>query len=100
MARKPAASLHTLTLEGDLDVFSIHLQWEKAQFLGTVEGGQVELNLTALGDLDLSGIQLLCALDRDLRASGAQVTILGGKEEWRARFTPLGMAHLFSGGSA
>lgn len=100
MARKPAASLHTLTLEGDLDVFSIHQQWEKAQSLGSIEGGQVELNLATLGDLDLSGIQLLCSLDRDLRARGAQVTLLGVKDEWKARFMPLGMAHLFSGGSS
>lgn len=98
MARKSPASLPALALEGDLDVFSIHQQWEKLQPWFTAAAGQAELDLAALGDLDLSGIQLLCALDRDLRAKGVQVVVSGAREEWKVRFSLLGMAHLFSGG--
>ena len=97
MAKKTAPSLSSLTLEGDLDVFSIHQQWEKAQPLLTHETGSAEVDLSSVGDLDLSGLQLLCALDRDLRSKGLLFTVVGAKEEWQARFAPLGVAHLFSG---
>jgi len=97
MAKKTAPSLSSLTLEGDLDVFSIHQQWEKAQPLLTIVNGSAEVDLSSVGDLDLSGLQLLCALDRDLRSKGLVFTVVGAKEEWQARFAPLGVAHLFSG---
>ncbi|MDR3682849.1 MAG: STAS domain-containing protein [Geothrix sp.] len=100
MARKRPSSPRALSLEGDLDVFSIHQQWEKAQPLLTTENGSAEVDLSSVGDLDLSGLQLLCALDRDLKAKGIQFTVVGAKEEWKARFAPMGMAHLFGGGSA
>jgi ABC-type transporter Mla MlaB component len=100
MAKKPAPPPRTLSLEGDLDVFSIQQQWEKVQALLTIENGKAEVDLSGLGDLDLSGLQLLCALDRDLRAKGIQFSVVGTKEEWRARFTPVGMGQLFTGGSA
>ena len=97
MAKKTAPSLSSLTLEGDLDVFSIHQQWEKAQPLLTIVNGSAEVDLSSVGDLDLSGLQLLCVLDRDLRSKGLSFTVVGTKEEWQARFAPLGVAHLFSG---
>jgi ABC-type transporter Mla MlaB component len=97
MARKPAPTRESLSLEGDLDVFSIHLQWEKAQPLLTTANGSAEVDLSSVGDLDLSGLQLLCALDRDLRAKGLSFAVVGAKEEWKVRFAPLGMTHLFTG---
>jgi anti-anti-sigma regulatory factor len=100
MARKPAASPRTLSLEGDLDVFAIHQQWEKVQPLLAIENGSTGVNLSSVGDLDLSGLQLLCALDRDLRSKGVQFSVVGAKEEWKARFAPMGMGQLFGGGSA
>ncbi len=100
MAKKSAAPLRTLSLEGDLDVFSIQLQWEQAQTLLTLENGKAEVDLSNLGDLDLSGIQLLCALDRDLRSKGVQFSMVGAKEEWKTRFAPLGLAQLFGGSTA
>ena len=100
MAKKPASPSRTLTLEGDLDVFSIQLQGEKAQALLTLENGQAEVDLSNLGDLDLSGIQLLCALERDLRSKGIQVSLVGTKAEWKTRFAPMGVDHLFPGGGA
>jgi ABC-type transporter Mla MlaB component len=100
MAKKTASSTRKLSLEGDLDVFSIQQQWEKAQALLTTGNGSAEVDLSSVGDLDLSGLQLLCALDRDLRSKGVQLTVVGAKEEWKTRFAPLGAAHLFGGGSA
>ena len=97
MAKKTAPPSRPLSLEGDLDVFSIQLQWEKVQPLLTTENGSATVDLSSVGDLDLSGIQLLCALERDLKSKGVQFTVVGAKEEWQARFAPLGVAHLFSG---
>ena len=97
MSRKAIPTTRTIALQGDLDVFSIHQQWEKAQPLLTIVNGSAEVDLSSVGDLDLSGLQLLCALDRDLRSKGLLFTVVGAKEEWQARFAPLGVAHLFSG---
>jgi len=98
MAKKAVpSSLRALALEGDLDVFSIHQQWEQTQPLLTTVTGSAELDLSGIGDLDLSGLQLLCALDRDLRGRGVQLVLKGAKEEWRTRFGTLGMATLFGG---
>ncbi len=101
MARKAPTPVpaRALTLEGDLDVFSIQQQWEKAQPLLTTANGKAELDLSSVGDLDLSGLQLLWALDRDLRSRGVLFTVVGAKEEWQARFAPLGLAHLFGSGT-
>jgi ABC-type transporter Mla MlaB component len=100
MARKPAPTLQPLVLEGDLDVFSIHQQWEKAQALLTPGTSSAEVDLTAIGDLDLSGLQLLCALDRDLKAKGVPFHLAGPKADWKTRFAPLGLARLFDEGGA
>lgn len=97
MARQPAPAIRSLALEGDLDVFSVHQQWEQALTLLTAEKGPAELDLSGIGDLDLSGIQLLAALDRDLRVKDVQLTVTGAKDEWMTRFAPLGMAGLFGG---
>jgi anti-anti-sigma regulatory factor len=86
-----------LALEGDLDLFSIHAQWEQAQPLLATEGGTVDLDLSGIGDLDLSGIQLLCALDRDLKTKGGCLVLTGVKPEWASRFEGLGLAELFEG---
>ena len=50
-----------------------------------------------IGDMDLSGLQLLSVMDRDLRARGVELKLTGIKDEWKARFLPLGMAGLFGG---
>lgn len=83
-----------LVLDGDLDVFSIHLQWERLQPL--LQGGpEPVLDLAAVGDLDLSGLQLLAALDRDLRARGGRLVLAGVQPAWRDRFRPLGLGSFF-----
>lgn len=89
--------MRTLALQGDLDVFSVHQQWEQAQALLAAGNGAAELDLSGIGDLDLSGVQLLSALERDLQAKGVQLTVTGAKEEWLTRFAPLGLAGLFGG---
>ena len=87
-----------LALEGDLDVFSIHGQWELLQPLLASQPGPVALDLSGIGDLDMSGVQLLLALDRDLQARDCQLTLTGVQEAWKTRYQPLGMAALFDGG--
>ena len=100
MAKKSASPLRTLALDGDLDVFSVQMQWEKAQAFLASATGPVELDLSAVGDLDLSGVQLLCALERDLQTKGVEFAVRGSKDEWKSRYTPMGLAHLFTGGSS
>jgi anti-anti-sigma regulatory factor len=100
MAKKAAPPSRVLSFEGDLDVFSIQQQSEKAQTLLTTETNSAEVDLASVGDLDLSGIQLLCALERDLRSKGVQVSVVGAKAEWNTRFAPMGVAQLFSGGGS
>lgn len=99
MARKQPPPPQPLALEGDLDVFSIHQQWEKAQTLLTTGSGSAGLDLASIGDLDLSGLQLLCALDRDLQTKGIPFSITGAQEEWKSRFAPLGLSRLFDKGN-
>lgn len=95
MARKPAPSPRPLALEGDLDLFSIHAQWEQTLPLVVAEGGTVELDLSGIGDLDLSGVQLLSALDRDCQAKGGRLNLTGAQAAWTPRFDLLGLAGLF-----
>ena len=97
MARKSTPSSRTIALDGDLDLFSIHGQWEQVLPLLGTAGGTVDIDLTGIGDLDLSGVQLLCALDRDLRAKQGSLVLIGAKAEWAPRFASLGLSSLFAG---
>jgi anti-anti-sigma regulatory factor len=95
MARKPAPTAPSFALEGDLDLFSIHAQWERTLALLPAEGGTLEIDLGGIGDLDLSGVQLLSALDRDFKARSGRLILVGVKEDWAPRFETLGLASLF-----
>lgn len=77
-----------LILAGDLDLFSIQGQWEGLRERGS--GGVVRVDVSGAGDLDASGVQLLAALERDLRAKGGRLELAGVKEDWQARFEGLG----------
>ena len=77
-----------LAVLGDLDLFSIHEQWEGLRERGS--GGEVRLDVSGAGDLDASGVQLLAALERDLRSTGGRLELAGVKAEWSARFEGLG----------
>ena len=81
-------------------MFSIHAQWEQVLPLQGSEGPTVALDLSGIGDVDLSGMQLLCTLDRDLRAKGRQLVLTGIKEEWRTRFGPMGFAAILEGNAS
>lgn len=99
MTRKPALTPPRVALEGDLDLFSIQQQWGQVLPLLEAQDGTATLDLTALGDLDLSGVQLLGALARDLNAKGVRLVIQGAQEGWRARFSALGAGSLFDEGA-
>jgi len=97
MARKPPPSPGVLTLQGDLDVFSIQAQWERLQaHLASCEG-PVALDISSIGDLDLSGLQLLLVLDHHLAARGNSLVLIGVKPEWADRFRPMGLAPAVEG---
>ena len=95
MARKSAPPPSSISLEGDLDLFSIHSQWEQILALLPSEGSTIEIDLGGIGDLDLSGVQLLSALDRDLKAKSGRLVLIGAKDDWNSRFEALGLASLF-----
>ena len=100
MAQKPAPTPQPLSLEGDLDIFAIHAQWERIQPLLGVQEGTASLDLAGVGDLDLSGVQMLMALERDLRAKGIRLALTGVRPEWGDRFRPLGLGEVFQGEAA
>ncbi|BDU69830.1 hypothetical protein GETHOR_19310 [Geothrix oryzae] len=99
MTRKPSppgppTPQIALALQGDLDIFAIHSQWEQIAAQAAASGLPAVLDLSGVGDLDLSGLQLLAALDRDLRAKGGRLALTGLKDEWKGRFSHLGLADL------
>ncbi|WP_291271013.1 STAS domain-containing protein [Geothrix sp.] len=99
MARKPSppgpsTPQIALALQGDLDIFAIHSQWEQIAAQAAASGLPAVLDLSGIGDLDLSGLQLLATLDRDLRAKGGCLALTGLKEAWKDRFNLLGLTDL------
>ena len=92
MTRKPPLTRGPHVLQGDLDVFSIQAQWEDLQTRLASHQGSFDMDLSSVGDLDLSGLQLLLALDRHLAARGARLSLSGVRPEWLDRFRPLGLA--------
>lgn len=97
MPRKPPPPPPPVTLEGDLDIFSIQQQWGRLLPLLEAQGDTATLDLAAVGDLDLSGLQLLGALERDLKARGVRLVIQGVQGDWRTRFSLLGAGSLLDG---
>lgn len=96
MAKKDPLPPPPFAIQGDLDVFSIHGQWEalQAQLKGIGAGEkplEVVLDLSGIGDVDLSGLQLLLALKQDLEVQGIRLRLSGAKADWTTRFLPLGL---------
>lgn len=94
MARALPTPPAALPLQGDLDLFSIQAQLDVLRPHLAGHHGDLVLDLSAVGDLDLSGIQLLLALDRHLTTQGARLVLGAVKPEWIDRFGPLGLASL------
>lgn len=65
-----------LVLTGDLDIFSIRPQWE-GLCAKVPASGKVVLDLSAVEDFDLSGLQLLLAARRQVEAGGGQMVWRG-----------------------
>ncbi|WP_306591721.1 STAS domain-containing protein [Geothrix sp. 21YS21S-4] len=89
-----------LLLEGDLDIFAIQDQWEWLAPWTASEEQPLPLDLSGLGDIDLSGFQLLAAAAQTLHTKGHRLVLTGLKEEWRSRLTLLGLADLLEGASS
>ena len=92
MPKKPSPA--PFALQGDLDLFSIQEQFEALRIRLAGHQGPLMLDLSGIGDLDLSGLQLLLALERQAKAQGATLSLTGLKAEWTERFRPLGLAAL------
>lgn len=90
----------SLALQGDLDVFSIRQQWEELAAAIAMGPSVLTLDLAGLGDLDPSGFQLLATLDRDLRAAGGRLVLVGIQDDWKSRFERLGLGTLNGEASA
>lgn len=97
MPKKSSAA--PFALQGDLDLFSIQEQWEALRTRFAAHQGPLALDLSGIGDLDLSGLQLLLALERQAKAKGVTLSLTGIRAEWADRFRPLGMAALLEGQS-
>lgn len=97
MAKTRPTPPTALAIQGDLDLFSIQAQLERLRPCLAGHQGDLVLDLSAVGDLDLSGVQLLLTLDRHLAARNARLTLTAVKQEWIDRFLPLGLGPLLEG---
>ena len=97
MARTRPTPPTALALQGDLDLFSIQAQLERLRPHLAGHQGDLVLDLSAVGDLDLSGVQLLLSLDRHLAAQNARLVLDTVKPEWIDRFSALGLGPLLEG---
>jgi hypothetical protein len=80
--------------EGNLNVFTVQSQWEAARALLAIESGWAEADLTLVGDLDQSGVELIRKLDWLLGSRGVEFRVSGFREEWRETFAVVGLGHL------
>lgn len=94
MPKRSSASAPPFALQGDLDLFSIQGQWDALRARLAGHRGPMVLDLSGIGDLDLSGLQLLLALERQANAQGVSLSLTGVQAEWAGRFRPLGLAAL------
>ena len=76
MPKKPSTPLAPFALQGDLDLFSIQAQWEALRTRIAAHQGPLTLDLSGIGDLDLSGLQLLLVLDHQAKSQGAALVLL------------------------
>lgn len=89
----------TWAVEGDLDIFSLQDQTAKVKPLVASSGG-LTVNLSGLGDIDPSGLQLLLSIKASLQAKGKAFLVIGLPEPLRERMLALGAGALFSGGGS
>jgi anti-anti-sigma regulatory factor len=80
--------------EGNLNVFTVQLQWEAARGLRAIEGGRAEADLSQVGDLDQSGVELIRKLDWLLGSRGVELRVSGLRAEWLEAFGTMGLGHL------
>jgi hypothetical protein len=80
--------------EGNLNVFTVQPQWEAARGLLAIEAGWAEADLSLVGDLDQSGVELIRRLDWLLGSRGVELRVSGFRAEWLDAFTTMGLGHL------
>lgn len=79
----------------DLDIFGVREFWEDAKDWVLSAGGPVlRLDLSGVGDLDLSGLQVLVAMEGAVRERGFALELTGVQSAWIQRMEGLGFATL------
>lgn len=79
----------------DLDIFGIREFWEDAkEWVLSAEGPVLRLDLSGVGDLDLSGLQVLVSMFLALEKKGGALELSGVKPEWVRRMEWLGFDQL------
>ncbi len=66
--------------EGDLTIYTV-AECRQAILASTAVEGNVEVNLSQIGELDTSGLQLLAALDRQVSDAGNSMICVGPNEQ-------------------
>ena len=65
-----------LALDADLTIY--HAESHKKALLDALaQGARIELDLSAVGDIDTAGLQLLILVKREAREQGKQLVITG-----------------------
>jgi ABC-type transporter Mla MlaB component len=80
--------------QGNLNVFTVQPQWEAAKGLLAIEAGWAEVDLSQVGDLDQSGVELIRKLDWLLGSRGVELRVSGIRAEWLDAFAHTGLGHL------
>lgn len=80
-----------ITLTDDLDIFGIARRWEELINGIKAIDGDVVVDLSRVKDLDVSGMQLLMAVQATLTNRGSRATFLGLRPEFTQRMADLGL---------
>jgi anti-anti-sigma regulatory factor len=79
----------------DLDIFGVREFWEDAKDWVLAAGGPVvRIDLSGVGDLDLSGLQVLVAMEGAVRERGFTLELAGVQPAWAQRMEGLGFTTL------
>ncbi|HJV26252.1 MAG TPA: STAS domain-containing protein [Aromatoleum sp.] len=71
-----AGAAARLALDADLTIY--HAETQKQALIDALAGSnRLELDLSAVGDIDTAGLQLLILIKREARAQGKEIVISG-----------------------
>lgn len=86
---RPAPTV--VTVSDDLDVFGVAKRWEELILATRGTDGDLVVDLGAVADLDVSGMQLLVAVQTTLTHRGGHAVFRGLKPDFVQRLSDLGL---------